>query len=110
MVHWEIAARAPERLRQFYAELFNWAIREEGPVLGIPPGVGGPAPGPGGHIRADDHTGVTLYIQVRDLGASLARTAELGGRVVVERIQVPGGATLALIEDPEANRVMLVQQ
>ncbi len=110
VVHWEIAARDPERLRAFYAGLFNWNIGESGPIFDIEAGVGGPEPGPGGHIREDSRTGVTLYVQVRDLEASLARAAELGGTVVIERLQVPDGATLALIEDPESNRVMLVQQ
>jgi predicted enzyme related to lactoylglutathione lyase len=109
LVHWEIAAADPERLRAFYGQLFNWTI-SDGPIMNVPPGVGGPQPGPGGHIRASDHPGVTLYIQVRDLAASVARTAELGGTVVVERFQIPDGATLAFIDDPEGNRVVLVQQ
>lgn len=109
VVHWEIGAADPERLREFYAQLFNWAIGD-GPVMNIPPGVGGPEPGPGGHIRASDRNGVTLYVQVRDLAASVARTAELGGTVLVERYQIPDGATLAFIDDPEGNRVVLVQQ
>jgi len=109
LVHWEIAAADPERLRAFYGQLFNWTI-SAGPIMNIPPGVGGPQPGPGGHIRASDHPGVTLYIQVRDLAASVARTAELGGTVVVERFQIPDGATLAFVDDPEGNRVVLVQQ
>lgn len=109
VVHWEIAATDPERLRTFYGQLFNWTIGD-GPIMSIPPGVGGPEPGPAGHIRASDRPGVTLYVQVRDLAAALARTAELGGTVVLERYQVPGGATLAFIDDPEGNRVVLVQQ
>ena len=109
-MHWEIAAADPERLREFYAGLFNWKIGSSGPILNIEPGVGGPQPGPGGHIRKDERVGVTLYVQVRNLADSLRRTVELGGTVVVERLQVPDGATLALIEDPESNRVMLVQQ
>jgi predicted enzyme related to lactoylglutathione lyase len=109
VVHWEIGARDPERLRAFYAGLFNWGIGD-GPIMGIPPGVGGPQPGPGGHIRATDRGGVTLYIQVRDLAASLARTVELGGVVRIDRLQVPDGATLAVIDDPEGNQVVLVQQ
>ena len=109
VVHWEIGAADPERLRAFYGEMFNWTIGE-GPIMGIPAGIGGPQPGPAGHIRASERGGVTLYVQVRDLAESLARTVALGGTVVRERIQVPDGATLALITDPEGNRVMLVQQ
>lgn len=109
VVHWEIGAADPERLRTFYGELFNWTIGD-GPIMTIPPGVGGPEPGPAGHIRATEHRGVTLYIQVRDLGGSLARTTELGGTVVLEHLQVPNGPTLAVINDPEGNQVVLVQQ
>lgn len=109
LVHWEIGAKDPERLRAFYGQLFNWEIGD-GPVMNVPPGIGGPPPGPGGHIRATERGGVTLYIQVRDLAASLARTVELGGTVRVEHIQIPDGATLAVIDDPEGNQVVLVQQ
>jgi predicted enzyme related to lactoylglutathione lyase len=53
---------------------------------------------------------VRLYVQVRDLRASLARAAELGATVVLEPFDVPGGPTLALVTDPEDNPLMLVQQ
>ncbi len=76
----------------------------------IPPGLGGPEPGPGGHIRQGDRAGVTLYVQVRDLRASLALAVELGARLVVEPFDVPGGPTLAAVEDPEGNPLTLVQQ
>ena len=109
VVHWEISARDPAGLRAFYGALFNWSIGE-GPIMNIPPGVGGPEPGPGGHIRGGDRPGVSLYVQVRDLGESLGRAVELGGTVIRERLQVPDGATLAVIEDPEGNRLILVQQ
>jgi predicted enzyme related to lactoylglutathione lyase len=109
VVHWEIRAADPERLRTFYGEMFNWAIGD-GPIMNIPAGIGGPTSGPGGHIRADDNGGVTLYVQVRDLAASLAKAAALGGTVVRERLQVPDGPTLAVINDPEGNPLTLVQQ
>jgi predicted enzyme related to lactoylglutathione lyase len=109
VVHWEIGAADPGRLRAFYGQLFNWTIGD-GPIMSIPPGVGGPQPGPGGHIRASDRGGVMLYVQVRDLAASVARVATLGGTVVTERFQIPDGATLAFVDDPEGNRVVLVQQ
>jgi predicted enzyme related to lactoylglutathione lyase len=109
VVHWEIQAREPQTLRDFYAQLFNWPIGD-GPVMRIPAGIGGPQPGPGGHIRAGAHPGVTLYIQVRDLQASLAKAEQLGGRILSQPTDTPAGPTVAGIADPEGNRVMLVQQ
>jgi predicted enzyme related to lactoylglutathione lyase len=109
VVHWEIEARDPRTLRDFYAQLFNWQIGD-GPIMRIPAGIGGPEPGPGGHLRQGDRPGVTLYIQVRDLQESLAKAEHLGGRVLSQPFDVPEGPTLAGIADPEGNRVMLVQQ
>jgi len=109
VVHWEIVALDPDLLRAFYRQLFNWEIGD-GPIMEIAPGIGGPQPGPAGHIRRGDRGGVTLYIQVRDLRASLRKASELGGTVVAEPFDLPGQPALAAINDPEGNLVMLVQQ
>jgi predicted enzyme related to lactoylglutathione lyase len=109
VVHWEIVARDPEVQVEFYRRLCHWDIGD-GPIRQVAPGLGGPEPGPAGHFRQGDRPGVTLYVQVRDLDASLALAAELGGRVVLDPFDVPGGPTLAGIEDPEGNPVVLVQQ
>jgi predicted enzyme related to lactoylglutathione lyase len=108
VVHWEIEARDPEKLKPFYAELFGWDIGE-GFIMNIGPGLGGPEPGPAGHIRQSERSGVTLYIQVRNLEESLAKAVELGGAVTLERFDT-GGAHIAGITDPEGNPVTLVQQ
>jgi predicted enzyme related to lactoylglutathione lyase len=109
VVHWEIVARNPEAQAAFYRALCNWEIGE-GPIMGIPPGLGGPEPGPAGHIRQGDTPGVALYVQVRDLRASLVKTAELGGTVVAEPFDIPDGPTLAVVSDPEGLTLVLVQQ
>lgn len=109
VVHWEIEARDPERQRAFYRDLFNWEVGD-GPIMGIPAGLGGPEPGPAGHIRQGDAPGVRLYVQVRDIRAALARAAELGGAALSEPFDVPGGPTIAPIIDPEGNPLVLVQQ
>jgi uncharacterized protein len=109
VVHWEIEARDPKRQRAFYAALFNWDIGD-GAIMPIAPGLGGPEPGPGGHLRQSDRSGVTLYVQVRDLRASLDAARELGATVVADPFDVPGGPTLAAVTDPEGNPLMLVQQ
>jgi len=108
VVHWEIESTDPERQRAFYADLFNWDIGE-GFIMEIPAGIGGPEPGPGGHIRGSERSGVTLYVQVADLRASLDKSVTLGASIVAEPFDVPGGPTLAGITDPEGNPVTLVQ-
>jgi predicted enzyme related to lactoylglutathione lyase len=109
VVHWEIVARDPERQAAFYGELFRWEIGE-GPIMPVSPGLGGPEPGPAGHIRRGDKPGVILYVQVRDLRASLDRAVALGAILVAEPFDVPGGPTLAAVDDPEGNPLVLVQQ
>jgi uncharacterized protein len=109
IVHWEIEARDPERQRAFYRDLFRWDVGD-GPIMNIPAGLGGPEPGPAGHIRQGDAAGVRLYVQVRDISASLDLAGELGGTVLSEPFDVPGGPTIAAIIDPEGNPLMLVQQ
>jgi len=109
VVYFEIQAHDAEVLSSFYSQMFNWDIGE-GFIRQIPAGIGGPENGIGGHIRQGNHPGVTLYIQVRDLTASLAQAVALGGTVTLERFDIPGGASLAGIADPEGNAVTLVQQ
>jgi predicted enzyme related to lactoylglutathione lyase len=109
VVHWEIEAQDPERLREFYGELFHWEIGD-GPIMTVSPGLGAPEAGPGGHIRAGDRSRVNLYVQVRDVNESLERARSLGGSVSIEPFDVPGGPRLAGIKDPEDNPLMLVQQ
>jgi uncharacterized protein len=109
IVHVEIEAIDPERQRLFYAALFNWAI-DDGPIISFRAGLGAPDAGPAGHIRKSSRSGVTLYVQVRDLEEACAKAVELGGSVVLDRLDVPGGPTLAAITDPEGNPVTLVQQ
>ena len=108
VVHWEIVARDTEAQARFYRELFNWKIGS-GPIMEIPPGLGGPEPGPAGHLRQGE-AAVLLYIQVRDLGASIEQARQLGARVVVEPFDLSPGPTIAFIEDPEGNALGLVQQ
>lgn len=109
VVHFEIVARDPQRLRSFYSGLFNWDIAEGG-LMNFDAGLGGPEPGPAGHLSKRDSGGVVLYIQVSDLAESLEKTKKLGGKVTANPFQFPNTPTLAGIEDPEGNRVMLVQQ
>lgn len=109
LVHWEIVASQPDRQADFYRTLFNWNIGE-GPIKQIPAGLGGPEPGPAGHIRQGERPRVILYVQVRDLRGSLSQAEQLGATVVTEPFDVPDGPTIASVDDPEGNPLVLVQQ
>jgi predicted enzyme related to lactoylglutathione lyase len=51
----------------------------------------------------------TDYIAVDDLEATGRQIAAAGGRVVVERIDVPGDCRLLVFDDPEGNRMGALQ-
>jgi len=109
VVHWELVARDPARQAAFYRQVFNWQIGS-GEIMQIPPGLGGPEPGPAGHIRGGEHPGISLYVQVRALEETVARAEGLGGRLLRAAFQTAAGTTLCSILDPEGNRIVLVQQ
>ena len=109
VVYFEIEALDADLLENFYREMFNWDIGE-GFIRQIPAGIGGPENGIGGHMRQSDRSGVTLFIQVKDVEASRAMAVELGGSLTSEPFQIPDRALIAGIKDPEGNPITLVQQ
>jgi hypothetical protein len=112
VVHFEIYGKDSERLKAFYAQLFGWKIDSNNPMnYGmIAPGIGGPAEGVGGGIAQGDGPRVMVYVQVVDPNETLRKAEELGGKAVMQPMEVPGGPTIAQLEDPEGNRVGLVKQ
>lgn len=109
VVYFSIEARDADAQRAFYSELFNWGIGD-GPIMQISTGPGSPESGVNGHINAGTAPRVTIYVQVRDIHATLGKAASLGGTVVFQPYQIPGGAMIATITDPEGNTVGIVQQ
>jgi predicted enzyme related to lactoylglutathione lyase len=113
VVHWELVAKDPQGLVAFYRDLFHWNLEDAGFLISIEPGLGGPEPGPAGHIlaaRPDQPTGFGLFVQVRSIPETLARVPELGGTVAGQPFDVPNGPTICPILDPEGYRLTLVQQ
>ena len=94
----------PERAATFYTEVFGWRIEQVGteatPYWGIwnGPGLnGGMMPLPPG-APAPPHW--LLYFATADLDGSAARVGELGGKVVVPPMPVPGGR-ISVVMDPQ---------
>jgi predicted enzyme related to lactoylglutathione lyase len=111
VVHFEIMGRDGETTRKFYAQLFDWKIDANNPmnygIVEAPPGGGiggGIAGAPPGACP-----NVTFYVAVPDLHATLAEAGRLGGKTILEPHQVPGGPKIAMFEDPDGNKIGLLE-
>ena len=83
VVHFEIGCRDRGQTEAFFGKLFGWNIHQSGPASMIDTGGGA---GINGHITSlghEPHNYVTVYVQVDDVAAYLAKAESLGGKTVV---------------------------
>jgi predicted enzyme related to lactoylglutathione lyase len=112
VVHWELWSKEPQRAAAFYEEVFDWKIQhvpeldyrmvETGGVGGINGGIMRPQEGPWPGNMA-------FYIGVDELAPYREKIVAAGGRIVVERMEVPGMGAFALFADPDG-RVLGIWQ
>ena len=103
VLHWEVSGRDQEKLQEFYAALFDWKVQvhEEMGGYGLVEGREG---GIGGGIAATQPgapPGVTFFVQVDDLQASLDRAEGLGGKALMPPTDIPGIGSFAMFQDLE---------
>ena len=113
VVHFEVPYDDAERAREFYAEIFGWAIQpmpefeynfvQTGPVAdtGIPTEVG--YIGGGMMQRQPEVSRPVITIEVDDMSAALAAIAEHGGAAVGEPQQVGDMGIAGYFTDCEGN-------
>jgi predicted enzyme related to lactoylglutathione lyase len=106
VVHFEIAGKDAEKTQRFYASLFDWEVDTAtmGSFYGMVRGADG---GIGGGLMAapSGKPYVTIYVQVDDLDAYLARAEKLGGKTAIKPTDIPGSGAFAMIQDPDGNMV-----
>ena len=118
VVHIEVIGRDPERLREFYGQLFGWQFDLPSPVAGevsdgeqygfVNPvnGSGPVAAGVGGGATFTPHA--VFYVGVPDVAAALAEAVRLGGSVALPVSSRPDGQlVVAQFADPEGTVVGL---
>ena len=113
VLHFEIAGKNGESLREFYSSLFGWDIGAE--THGIYMVKAASENGIGGHIfpTTDDMPSnyVTIYVQVDDLQASLTKAESLGSKTVMSPQVLPDDAgSIAMFTDPSGNCIGLYQE
>ncbi len=115
VVHFEIIGTNAEKLRSYYADLFDWEFNADNPMsygtvqrdgnttpegVGIGGGVGVGPEGYSGHV--------TFYIQVPDVEAALSKAESLGGSRMMGPDEVMEGLEIGLFHDPEGHLVGVV--
>jgi uncharacterized protein len=116
VVHFEIIGKDGARLQSYYSELFGWEIDANNPMnygvvsregntnadgIGIGGGIG---PGPEGY---EGH--VTVYVEVPDVEASLAKASSLGGRRLMGPDKVMEDLEIGQFADPEGHVIGLIR-
>jgi predicted enzyme related to lactoylglutathione lyase len=107
VVHFEIGCTDTARAGQFYAALFGWRTAQMGPALTIQTGSERGIPGHFTALGHEPHHYTIFYVEVEDIAAHLTQVQELGGKVVVPKVDVPNYGSFAWFADPEGNTIGL---
>lgn len=113
----ELATRDVEAAKSFYTELLGWTT-ETGPS---PSGQGEYTSAlvgermNAGILLMDDNWPPdvpaywSIYVYVEDLDAAVAATKELGGAVIMPRLDIPNVGAMAVIQDPTGASLSIME-
>ena len=107
VVYFEIGCFNGSETRNFFSQLFDWEISDAASSLMI--NTGGGIDGHITELAAEWGNYITVYVQVDDLKAHLQKVKELGGKVLVEPVSIPGQGSFAWFAAPEGNIMALWQ-
>jgi predicted enzyme related to lactoylglutathione lyase len=117
VVHFEIIGKDPQKLRNYFGELFGWQFDTSAPVaeavsepenygfvdrVTTPDGTGVPGGIGGGQGYGPQ---VVFYVGVPDVGAALAEAERLGGKRRMGPERAPTGLVVGHFTDPEGNLI-----
>jgi predicted enzyme related to lactoylglutathione lyase len=110
VVHFEVTGKDGKALMDFYQRVFAWEIDSDNPMnYGRVNTGSGIAGGIGSGGENSEASWVTFYVEVEDPQATLDKVEELGGKVQLPVMDVPGGPTMAQFRDPEGHLIGLVK-
>jgi predicted enzyme related to lactoylglutathione lyase len=113
-VHFEIPANEPEKLAKFYTDVFGWQFMKA-PIPGMEYWLcttGTEGAGINGAImpRQKPEHGMTNYINVVSIDATIEKATKAGAKVALAKMPVPGVGAVACLIDPQGNMCGLWEQ
>lgn len=115
LIHFaELHTPDPKKARAFYEKLFRWKFKDAGiPGMDYTLVDMGGAPGEGGGGMMASMPGEPPhwlpYVDVDDVAKSAKKAAGLGGKVLMDKTEVPGMGWFAVIQDPTGATIALWQ-
>jgi predicted enzyme related to lactoylglutathione lyase len=109
VVHFEIVGKDQKVLDAFYKAVFDWQLTPVMPIYSMVAkeegGIGG---GIGAFVDTPDY--VTVYVEVQDFAATVARIESSGGKKLFGPHQLPDGTgVIGMFTDPEGHTLGLIQ-
>ena len=110
IVHFEIPANNPEKLSEFYKNLFGWkfekmSMGDMGDYWMISTKAGQDSAGVNGGMtkKMDPNQRPVNYVSVESVDDFTKKIQSSGGKIVVPKTPIPNMGAFALALDPEGN-------
>lgn len=121
VVHFELPGQDMERMKAFYEKAFGWKLDQLGQEMGnyvmvqtsdtrddgfpTEPGrING-----GFYQKTDANPHPSVVIGVEDIQQHVKIVKDAGGKILVEPAMIPGVGMFASFEDPEGNKLSILQ-
>lgn len=114
VVMWELASHDQEKSVTFLRKLFDWELQFDD-SLGfylLPAEPGEKEDYYGGAVFTLGKARLpflTIYVRVEDIEAKASLVRELGGHIIEEPNEVPGGAKICLFNEPSGVTFAMIQ-
>ncbi len=114
VMHFEIAANDPAKLKKFYVDLFGWKI-EGSPqmpdyLMVTTAAEGSPGINGGMMKKQMPQQANTNYVMVESVADYAERAKKLGGQVVVPKTAIPNMGYFAVCLDPDGNPIGIFEE
>ena len=108
VVHVEMSAANLEAAGKFYQELFGWKVQHV-PEMNYTLWEAGDGTGGGFNPVSEENPAgqVLVYIDSDDIEADLKKVAQLGGKILHEKMEIPQTGWFGIFQDPTGNVLAL---